>query len=78
MDIVHVKCVFEDVFSFAKSATITTHSQDTFEVMKKSIGQVVIDKFDKANQIHWTLKLIECKQASVEDYSDPILKNSKK
>jgi hypothetical protein len=58
MDIVHIKITFEDTFSFAKTVKYCTRSAETFERMKNDIGKIVIDRFDKASQIHETLRLV--------------------
>jgi hypothetical protein len=58
MDIVHIKITFEDTFSFAKTVKYCTRSAETFEIMKNDIGKIVIDRFDRASQIHETLRLV--------------------
>jgi hypothetical protein len=59
MDIIHAKLVFEDTFSYAKTTKYTTVSkQHTFDKMKESIGEVVIDRFNKSSQIHETIRLL--------------------
>jgi hypothetical protein len=58
MDFQHVTITFEDVFSFAKEVRHTTRSLATIELMKKDIGNIVIDRYDKRNGIHYQLRLV--------------------
>jgi len=64
MDMKHVKIILEDTFSFAKVERFTTVSQPTLEKMKEDIGKIVIDRYNKAQGIHETLKLISIEQAN--------------
>lgn len=61
MDIVHIEVVFRDKFSGATEKKVVTRSKDTFEKMKRSIGQVV-RRFE--NNIAWEWEVIEVKQAT--------------
>ncbi len=61
MKIVNIKITFKDLFSGATMIKNVTRSQDTFEKMQKSIGQVV-NHFDRQAQIAYTWEVIKVEQ----------------
>ena len=62
-DMFHVKITFEDTFSFAKTVKNTTVSGLTLKQMQTSIGKVVIDRYNKKEGIHETLKLLSIERS---------------
>ena len=60
MKIVHIEVVFRDRFSGATMRKIVTRSEETFQKMQNSIGQVV-RRFE--NNIAWEWEVVEVKQA---------------
>lgn len=63
MDIIHITVTFEDTFSFAKEVKHVSRSVSTFEKMKKDIGKVVVNYFDKKNAIHKSLRLVSVERS---------------
>lgn len=63
MDLIHITITFQDTFSGAKVIRNCTRSMETFEKMRKQVGEVVIDRFNKATHIHETLRLISVEQS---------------
>ena len=56
---IKVEVEFEDCFSFAKLNKTANVTQEQFDKMQKSIGQIV-HRFE--NNIHWELKVINIKE----------------
>lgn len=61
MDFQHVTITFEDTTSGAKLVKHVTRSKPTIEKMKKSIGDIVVSRFE--NNIRWNWRLM-----SIEPY----------
>ena len=62
-DMFHVKVTFEDTFSFAKVIKNITVSGLTLKRMQSHIGDVVIDRYNKKQGIHETLKLLSIERS---------------
>jgi hypothetical protein len=67
MDIIHIFFKFQNQSSLAYITRIATRSMITFEKMKEGIG-TTIDYFDKEQNVHLKLKVIEVRQATHDDY----------
>lgn len=72
MKLIHVFVSLKDSFSGAYDNKIVSRSEETYNKMLRTKGKK-FSRFDKQAQIHFNWEVLEVRQATADDYENPLI-----